>query len=261
VRGGVPRVLFNLENVNGLGTRADDVLELGPCDAGIRKLADLLGWRDELEEFWTGVVGEKEAERQRSSPERLQEELDDEVQKLADEVNNVLNIDDGEEISDGKLRKLTDEQGNVFYVGGGEKPTTNVKKGFVQKMAKWMEHEIGPSAPRTTGESGRGLVNEGVSTLEELSASKKKTDMKETTEGAKDAASKEAAPKEELAVDKPTSDGRSAPEATPLSFTKNAPRAASEMASDAARQENEDPAQSDGKKFLVQSTTCPKPVL
>ncbi|KAK5254007.1 Sir2 histone deacetylase Hst2, partial [Exophiala xenobiotica] len=47
-----PRVLINLEKVGGLGSRPDDVLMLGDCDAGVRKFADALGWRDELEELW-----------------------------------------------------------------------------------------------------------------------------------------------------------------------------------------------------------------
>ncbi|OIW30912.1 NAD-dependent deacetylase sirtuin-2 [Coniochaeta ligniaria NRRL 30616] len=64
VREEAPRVLFNLERVGGIGSRADDVVELGDCDAGIRKLADALGWREELEEEWRRVVGDEEAERQ-----------------------------------------------------------------------------------------------------------------------------------------------------------------------------------------------------
>ncbi|KAI2611853.1 NAD-dependent deacetylase sirtuin-2 [Hypoxylon sp. NC1633] len=61
---GVPRVLFNLERVGDLGTRADDVLCLDDCDAGIRRLADALGWRGELEAVWRALVGDEEAERQ-----------------------------------------------------------------------------------------------------------------------------------------------------------------------------------------------------
>nr|AFS50003.1 SIR2 protein [Sporothrix schenckii]AGH06136.1 SIR2 [Sporothrix schenckii] len=61
----VPRVLFNREVVGDLGTRADDVLELGSCTAGVLKLADALGWRVELEELWLTLVGAEEMERQR----------------------------------------------------------------------------------------------------------------------------------------------------------------------------------------------------
>ena len=47
-----PRVLINLERVGGLGSRPDDVVLLGDCDEGVRKFADALGWRDELEAEW-----------------------------------------------------------------------------------------------------------------------------------------------------------------------------------------------------------------
>ncbi|CAK7202934.1 Sir2 histone deacetylase Hst2 [Sporothrix eucalyptigena] len=67
----VPRVLFNREVVGDLGSRADDVLALGSCDAGIRKLADALGWREELETLWREMVGDAEAERQIAQGELL----------------------------------------------------------------------------------------------------------------------------------------------------------------------------------------------
>ena len=67
----VPRVLFNREAVGDLGSRADDVLALGSCDTGVRKLADALGWRDELETLWREMVGDAEAERQIGQEELL----------------------------------------------------------------------------------------------------------------------------------------------------------------------------------------------
>ncbi|CAK7273072.1 Sir2 histone deacetylase Hst2 [Sporothrix epigloea] len=60
----VPRVLLNREAVGDLGSRADDVLALSSCDAGVRKLADALGWREELEKRWRLLVGDAEADRQ-----------------------------------------------------------------------------------------------------------------------------------------------------------------------------------------------------
>ncbi|KAF2802147.1 NAD-dependent deacetylase sirtuin-2, partial [Mytilinidion resinicola] len=47
-----PRVLINMEQVGGIGSRADDVLVLGDCDAGVRKLAEAAGWLEELEALW-----------------------------------------------------------------------------------------------------------------------------------------------------------------------------------------------------------------
>lgn len=92
VRDGKPRVLFNMERVGQLGRRADDVLELGSCDAGIRKLADELGWRDELEEYWRKVVGHEEAERQVKSAKEEGHEVEDEVQKLTEGVESALRL-------------------------------------------------------------------------------------------------------------------------------------------------------------------------
>ncbi|KAG7116992.1 NAD-dependent protein deacetylase hst2-1 like [Verticillium longisporum] len=96
-RPGVPRLLLNRERVGRVGQRADDVVELGACDDGVRKLAALLGWGDELEALWRGVVGDKEAERQRAAAETGEEEIRDEVDKLTREVESALRLhaDDG----------------------------------------------------------------------------------------------------------------------------------------------------------------------
>lgn len=91
----VPRVLFNLERVGSLGTTPDDVLCLGDCDSGVRELADALGWRDELEEMWRGVVGDEEAERQLKNALTREEDMEDEVGRLAEEVEEVLHLGAG----------------------------------------------------------------------------------------------------------------------------------------------------------------------
>ncbi|KAI1104041.1 NAD-dependent deacetylase sirtuin-2 [Jackrogersella minutella] len=87
----VPRVLFNLERVGDLGTRADDVVRLGDCDSGVRELADELGWRAELEALWRGIVGGKEAARQLSETAR-EEAVRDELEDLVGDVENKLAI-------------------------------------------------------------------------------------------------------------------------------------------------------------------------
>ncbi|KAK5991164.1 NAD-dependent protein deacetylase hst2-1 [Cladobotryum mycophilum] len=92
-----PRVLFNMEKVGSLGSRADDVLELRSCDDGIRKLADHLGWRDELEKLWRETVGDKEAERQLRSQQEREEAVEDEVNKLTNEIDAALRFNDSDE--------------------------------------------------------------------------------------------------------------------------------------------------------------------
>ncbi|OTB07404.1 hypothetical protein M426DRAFT_250881 [Hypoxylon sp. CI-4A] len=92
---GVPRVLFNLEQAGDLGSRADDVLCLDECDSGVRKLADELGWRDELEAAWRSIVGDKEADRQLSKARKeetikdgLDDVFDDLLEELVEDVDN-----------------------------------------------------------------------------------------------------------------------------------------------------------------------------
>ncbi|KAG5924540.1 hypothetical protein E4U61_000098 [Claviceps capensis] len=92
--GGTPRVLINMERVGSLGHRTDDVLLLGTCDDGVRKFADELGWRDELEALWRGVVGDEEAERQLVSAAKQKGKLEDEVNLLTERVESALKLDD-----------------------------------------------------------------------------------------------------------------------------------------------------------------------
>ena len=91
---GVPRVLFNLERVGGIGSQPDDVLSLKDCDTGVRELADELGWREELETEWRRLVGDEEAERQLSGEGKRAADLQDEVSRLADGVKEVLHLTD-----------------------------------------------------------------------------------------------------------------------------------------------------------------------
>ena len=94
---GVPRVLFNLEVVGDLGSRSDDVIELGDCDSGVRKLADALGWRDELEALWLevgGKVKEDEAARLKGARKGMTKDeiLEAEIEKLTSEVDTALQL-------------------------------------------------------------------------------------------------------------------------------------------------------------------------
>ena len=90
---GVPRVLINLEQVGSLGSRPDDVLLLGDCDTGVRKLASALGWLDELEALWEATNPNKETqEKQQAPPKTKDEALEAEIATLTGEVDKSLKI-------------------------------------------------------------------------------------------------------------------------------------------------------------------------
>lgn len=90
-----PRVLINKEKVGDFGSRNDDVLILGDIDEGVRKLADALGWREELEEMWAGVNGKSKDVAVEKKPDLTKDEqLEAEITKLTSEVDSTLKISD-----------------------------------------------------------------------------------------------------------------------------------------------------------------------
>jgi NAD-dependent histone deacetylase SIR2 len=91
---GTPRVLLNMERVGSLGSRPDDVLLLGDCDGQVRRLADELGWRDELEELYKEVGGPG-ASREPVPASEKQDALEDEIEKLTSEVDHALKLSNG----------------------------------------------------------------------------------------------------------------------------------------------------------------------
>ena len=91
VREETPRVLLNFEQVGGLGSRADDVLLLQDCDQGVRKFADALGWREELEQEWAKTSPAK-TEKKETIAKTRQEKLDEQVEKLTKEIDASLKI-------------------------------------------------------------------------------------------------------------------------------------------------------------------------
>lgn len=93
VREDTPRVLINLERVGSLGSRPDDVLLLGDCDEGVRKLADALGWRDELEDLWESTNPNQSEQKKQEAPLKTrQEKLEDEVEQLTKDIDASLKI-------------------------------------------------------------------------------------------------------------------------------------------------------------------------
>ncbi len=89
---GTPRLLINLERVGGLGSRPDDVLLLGDCDTGVRRLASALGWLEELEALWEEVNPMKDQQQQQLPKKTKDEALEDEVDKLTEEVDRTLQL-------------------------------------------------------------------------------------------------------------------------------------------------------------------------
>lgn len=94
---GTPRVLINQEQVGGIGSRTDDVLVLGDCDAGVRKLAEACGWLEELEDMWakTAPEGQPETEKEKAKEKAKKsrdEQLQDEVDQLAKGVEESLRL-------------------------------------------------------------------------------------------------------------------------------------------------------------------------
>ncbi|BCR92380.1 SIR2 family NAD-dependent protein deacylase [Aspergillus chevalieri] len=93
VSDGVPRVLINLERVGGMGSRPDDVLILGDCDAGVRKLAAAFGWLEDLEALWEETNPDKDARDAEMAPLQTKDErLHDEVERLTSEVDRTLGL-------------------------------------------------------------------------------------------------------------------------------------------------------------------------
>ncbi|ROT41008.1 SIR2-domain-containing protein [Sodiomyces alkalinus F11] len=146
----VPRLLLNKERVGRMGYRPDDVLELGPCDAGIRRLAALLGWSEELEALWRGVVRDEEAARQvaRVDPDAGagRADIEDEIRKLTEEVEAALTL----------------ESPNDESAAGGDK--TEEKDGLADvgaKVEEEVETDRKEEVSRTGGEEGVTLHSRG----------------------------------------------------------------------------------------------------
>ncbi len=79
--------------MGGLGSRPDDVLILDDCDTGVRKLAEALGWLDELETLWAETNPDSASrEEQKQPPNTRDEELEAEVAKLTGEIQNTLKL-------------------------------------------------------------------------------------------------------------------------------------------------------------------------
>lgn len=99
VKPNVPRLLFNMEKVGGIGSRKNDVLALGGCDDQVREFAKLCGWEEELDDLLkeihenfrviTGISKENEDESDES--EEPKHETSAELAKeIAEDISKVL---------------------------------------------------------------------------------------------------------------------------------------------------------------------------
>ncbi|KAG9243577.1 DHS-like NAD/FAD-binding domain-containing protein [Calycina marina] len=97
VRSTVPRVLFNRERVGSFGSCEYDCVVLGDCDNGVRKLAEGLGWTEELEELFLKVGGKiaaGEAARLKETRSKVtnDEILEAQINKISADVDSALKI-------------------------------------------------------------------------------------------------------------------------------------------------------------------------
>ncbi len=89
----VPRLLINSERVGDLGCRADDVLLLGDCDDGVRKLASALGWENELDALWNKTKPNTDGTKHQTTGEKSKDStLEVEIALLTEEVDRSLKL-------------------------------------------------------------------------------------------------------------------------------------------------------------------------
>ncbi|KZV73168.1 NAD-dependent deacetylase sirtuin-2 [Peniophora sp. CONT] len=95
------RVLINMEPAGDIGELDNDIVLLGKCDEIVQQLATELGWDDELKEAWAATAESVETQVQPESASAttsggaaVEDDLEDEVDKLADAVGASLTTDD-----------------------------------------------------------------------------------------------------------------------------------------------------------------------
>ena len=149
----MPRALLNLERVGAMGSRSDDVLVLGDCDDGVRKLAKACGWLEDLERLWgeTGGKFENDAPAAELKEAKTRDEqVADEVEQLTRDVDATLKLsrehwDDHEERERAAgIAATSAKEGGEVGSGGG----------FVRDMAQHMDGAIGGVLDKKRNASG-----------------------------------------------------------------------------------------------------------
>ncbi|KAF8424934.1 DHS-like NAD/FAD-binding domain-containing protein [Tirmania nivea] len=116
-----PRVLVNLERVGGIGSRRDDVLMIGDCDSGVRRLAKYLGWLDDLEELWAKTDPDRKVDKGKKKqkqgaydgPMDMDEILKAQVESLTRDVEKNLKLADNHMNSVSHQLKIDQERRNT----------------------------------------------------------------------------------------------------------------------------------------------------
>ena len=111
---GCPRLLLNKERAGSLGCRTDDVLLLGDCDDGARKLAHALGWLDELEELWKETNPRSALDTLAPIKKTKDEALEEEISRLTEDVDKSLKMSDDHVIwvRDGLAKREIEDKGS-----------------------------------------------------------------------------------------------------------------------------------------------------
>lgn len=107
------RVLINMESAGGIGARSDDVVMLGTCDNGVRRLARELGWEVELEQVWNSIRGSEE------EPKIMTDGMiEEEVRRLTEEVERELKVaEDYKGLVEGKLKSEDERRREAGALG------------------------------------------------------------------------------------------------------------------------------------------------
>lgn len=165
---GVPRVLINLERVGAIGSRPDDVLLLGDCDEGVRKLAEACGWLEELEEAWRRTAPEAETDKladagaESGAGSTREKSVEDEVEKLAREVDETLRLSESHRsaVSE-QLGKETEVDGKEKGGGrrGGEPSAQHSTERFEREVGEKVS--VGGAPAGSDAEAGAGTADSG----------------------------------------------------------------------------------------------------
>jgi NAD-dependent histone deacetylase SIR2 len=97
-----PRVLINMEPAGDIGDLKNDVLLLGKCDDIVHRLAEALGWRDDLQRAWDSTMHVVQTGEEQTTPSEAiipGAGLKDEVDKLTEAVDTALHLDEKTEES------------------------------------------------------------------------------------------------------------------------------------------------------------------